>query len=395
VRILHIGKYYQPYSGGIENFMKALMEESVSQGHQVSAVVHDHTGGKLSKSEDCDQVEIYRAKSLGQILYAPIAPSFYSVTQRVIRDFKPDILHLHMPNLSVFLLLIMNAAKEIPWVVHWHSDVEFDKKQGIAQFAYNVFYSRLEAKVLKLAKSIIATSPPYLESSAAIAPYINKCLIVPLGLSSDTEDVMLNGDTLPTEARKPKVIRLLTVGRLSHYKGHMILLEALARLPQVYDNFQLDIVGAGELGPFLSSQVKRLKLESCVNLVGYVSDPKVRQHFRDCDVFCLTSTNRSEAFGLVLLEAFRVGKPCLVSDVEGSGMKWVVGDGREGWHFENKNVESLAKKLTYIASNNESITELGDNALKRYNAIFKIDKINLLIEEAYREILNGTLGTES
>jgi glycosyltransferase involved in cell wall biosynthesis len=395
VRILHIGKYYQPYSGGIENFMKALMEESVSQGHQVSAVVHDHTGGKLLKFEDCNSVEIYRAKSFGQILYAPVAPSFYTVTQRVIRDFKPDILHLHMPNLSIFLLLIMDVAKEIPWVVHWHSDVEFDKKQIVAQFAYDVFYSRLEAKVLKLAKSIIATSPPYLESSAAIAPYMDKCLVVPLGLSGDTEGALLNADAVSSEVRKSKVIRLLTVGRLSHYKGHIVLLEALARLPQVSDKFQLDIVGTGELELFLVSQVKRLKLENCVNLMGYISDQEVRQQFRNCDVFCLTSTHRSEAFGLVLLEAFRVGKPCLISDVEGSGMKWVVDDGQEGWHFENNNVESLANKLTSISANDEIIPELGDNALKRYNTKFKIDKINLLIEKEYRQILNGTLGNAS
>jgi hypothetical protein len=45
----------------------------------------------------------------------------------VIRDFKPNILHLHMPNLSVFLLLIMDVAREVLWVVHWRSDVEFEK----------------------------------------------------------------------------------------------------------------------------------------------------------------------------------------------------------------------------------------------------------------------------
>jgi glycosyltransferase involved in cell wall biosynthesis len=100
------------------------------------------------------------------------------------------------------------------------------------------------------------------------------------------------------------------------------MLETLARIPQVSSKFQLDIVGTGDLGFFLMNQVKRLKLESGVNLVG--------QYFRNYDIFCLTLTNRPEAFNLVLFEAFRVGKPSLVSDVEGSGTKWVVGDMQEG-----------------------------------------------------------------
>jgi len=398
VRILHIGKYYQPFSGGIENFMKALMEESVSQGHQVAAIVHDHTGGELSDFEVCSNVDIYRAKSLGQFLYAPIAPSIPSLIRRVILSYQPDILHLHMPNLTVFFLLLMSVAKKIPWVVHWHSDVEFNKDQFVPRLAYTLFYSKLESKVLKAAKRIIVTSPPYLETSKALLPFVEKCSVIPLGLAPDEKKE--NGgekQKVPDahDADKVGVIKLLTVGRLSYYKGHKTLLAALSQISQVANHFQLDIVGTGECESLLLAQIKDLRLDKCVRLRGYISDEKIDQYFHNCDIFCLPSINRSEAFGLVLLEAFRAGKPCLVSNVTGSGMNWVVGDGVEGWHFKQENVESLIEMLSYLASHPKTISELGDNARKRYNMVFKIDQIYRLIDQEYLLVLNSTQEIEA
>ena len=75
----------------------------------------------LPRSEDgaC----IYRAPSYGRLLYAPVSPAFPFWLARAIREFQPDLLHLHLPNTSAFGALLVPAARRLPWVIHWHADM--------------------------------------------------------------------------------------------------------------------------------------------------------------------------------------------------------------------------------------------------------------------------------
>ena len=65
-------------------------------------------------------------------------------------------------------------------------------------------------------------------------------------------------------------------------------------------------------------------LNDRVRFLGSVSESKIRSLFSTCDCLCLPSIERTEAFGLVLLEAMAFGKPVVASDIPGSGVGWVV-----------------------------------------------------------------------
>ena len=79
---------------------------------------------------------------------------------RVIRNNAPDVLHIHMPNLSAFWALLLLSARRIPWVIHWHADVEASRYRISLRLGYPHYFI-FERALLERADSIIVTSPQY------------------------------------------------------------------------------------------------------------------------------------------------------------------------------------------------------------------------------------------
>jgi glycosyltransferase involved in cell wall biosynthesis len=119
---------------------------------------------------------------------------------------------------------------------------------------------------------------------------------------------------------RPDGTLILTVGRLAHYKGHEALLQAIAKLPDT----TLWIVGDGERYDALKRTINQLGIDSRVRLWGAVDEATLWRCYKTCDVFCLASDDRTEAFGVVLLEAAHFKKPVIVRDIPGSGVPWVA-----------------------------------------------------------------------
>jgi len=123
MKILHIGKYFHPFTGGIEHYMAGLMEEQIHQGHQVKAIVHHHEAGKSCNRLNYKGVDVYKLNTFGGIPFVPLSWRVPGVLSQLLGDFQPDVIHLHVPNVAAFWGLFKSDARKIPWVVHWHSDV--------------------------------------------------------------------------------------------------------------------------------------------------------------------------------------------------------------------------------------------------------------------------------
>ena len=347
LRVLHIGKFYPPHRGGMESFLADLINAQRAQGIEAAALVH---GTPLPQDPDW----LVRVPVQFHAVYAPIAIGFRAAMKRAIERFDPDVLHLHMPNNSVFWALLLPEARYIPWVVHWHSDVVVSNIRPAVALAYRL-YRPFEQAVLARAERIIATSPPYLEASEPLQPWRSKCAVVPLGLTIES----LTPFTAPTPlAWRDNTLRLLTIGRLTYYKGFETLIQAVADLPGV----ELLVVGEGELRPTLESLIRaRTPTGQApkVRLLGSVSETEKNALLHSCDVFCLASRERTEAFGMVLLEAMAHSRPCLVSDLPGSGMPWVVAQARAGVQVPLEDVTAWQNTILQLQNQPAMRTRLG------------------------------------
>lgn len=311
MRILHIGKYFPPDRGGMESFLADLVAAQRAQGLEVAALVHGEPRG-----DDPDW--LVRVPVAATLIYAPLASGFRAALACLIRRFRPDVLHLHLPNNSALWALTLGAARDIPWVVHWHADVVVSQIRGAVALAYRL-YRPFEQAVLERAERIVVTSPDYLGASEPLSRWHDKCAVIPLGLN-----IAAQSDTVPAgDAWPPGVTRLLSIGRLAYYKGFDTLIRAVADQPDAH----LVIIGSGELRDELARLVARLTPAGSpprVTLAGAVDDARKHALLAACDAFCLASCERTEAFGVAVMEAMQHAKPCLVSELPGSGLPWLV-----------------------------------------------------------------------
>ena len=314
MRVLHIGKYFPPVKGGMERFLADLVLAQRAAGIESFALVHGHPEEMTAATPTwLRRVPVWR-----EVAFAPLAPSFLREVNRAIADWKPEYLHLHLPNLSALALLGLVPARRLPWVIHWHSDVVTSEHSLPLRVLYP-FYRPFERALLERAALVICTSQQYLETSEPLQPYREKCVVVPLGMDLSR---LLVDDSLPA----PVVpwadgrFRILSVGRLTYYKGFDTLIKAVAQCPDV----ELRIVGDGSDRSALQSLIARLNVTDRVFLEGALEDSDCLSLYQSASVFCIPSRERTEAFGLVALEAMAHRLPVLASALFGSGLVSVV-----------------------------------------------------------------------
>jgi glycosyltransferase involved in cell wall biosynthesis len=376
MRVLHIGKFFPPYPGGIERYCAGLAAAQAAAGNTVAVLAHAAPGSHRSRSLRSDNIDVTLAACHGQLLYAPISPAFPHLLARQIREFRPDVLHLHLPNTSAFWALLSPAARRVPWVVHWHADIPLDGRRRMLRLAYRL-YRPWEQALLRRASAIVATSPAYLHASTALQRWRDKARVVPLGI------VALDGNDQTHVQWPSNGLRLLAVGRLSYYKGFDVLLQAIARVPQV----QLLLIGSGECATALQSLARELGLEQRVRFAGHVDDATLASAYAQADAFCLPSLDRAEAFGLVLLEAMRAGRPVIASDIPGSGVGYVVRDGHTGLLVPPADVAALADAIGKIAADTSLRQRLGMAGQQRWRDEFTLDRSAERIASLYTELL--------
>jgi rhamnosyl/mannosyltransferase len=389
MRVLHVGKFYPPFAGGMEHFLADLLATQQALGIQGAALVHHHRPGWRSDLPYAGRPGpwVYRAPCLGRMLYVPLSPSFPWWLDKVIRDFAPDLLHLHLPNTSAFAALLLPRARRLPWVVHWHADVvtsALDRRLALAYGLYRPF----EQGLLNRGRAIIVTSPPYLEASPALAPWRERCAVIPLGL----DPLRLPQPDAASQdwAQRqwgPTGLRVLTIGRLTYYKGQAVLIRAAASLPDV----RVLIVGQGEHRQRLLNLITSLDLADRVSLTGLATEDEVAALLASCDLFCLPSLERTEAFGLVLLEAMRYGKPVVVSDIPGSGAPWVVQEAGIGRLFPPGDAQALAKNIALLQADPQARRRLGEAGVQALHRHFGIGPVASAILDLYEALTNKSL----
>ena len=375
--------------------MRDAMVALGRRGVESAALVHRHSLSirtikeSFPAGEHCFQV--VRTGMWARFLFTPISPGFPRQFRHLIRSFKPDILHLHLPNPSVFWALLLPSARRLPWIVHWHSDVITSAHDWRLKLFYK-FYRPFERAVLKRATAVVATSLPYRDSSQPLKEWMDKCHVIPLGVDADrfVENAGLVADganTVTTDNAGPDVdhrhgavqpvswrdqpppLKILAIGRLTYYKGFQYLIEAAAKS----HNTRINIVGHGDQASRLKALSTSLDVQDRVTFHGNLSDAELAWQMSQCDCVCLPSIERTEAFGMVLLEAKYFGKATIVSDVPGSGMGWIVDDRSTGLKVEPANADALATAFDQLDNDREELMRMGQRGKEKFDQQFEIN----------------------
>lgn len=377
ISVLHLSKFYYPYKGGIEQVVQDVCEGvnvaneldgSFSVVCDVICVVEDSTASIV----ECNGVKVYRCPVNFSITSFHFSFSYLGVLFSIIDNY--DILHLHLPNpLAGFaIMLAKSRGKKI--VLHWHSDIV---KQKILHY----FYYPFEQWLLRKSAAVIATSPNYIELSECLQSVKDKVVTIPIGLNSNLQSKPELCDLLHKQYPARKII--FSLGRHVYYKGFEYLIRAAKDLP---DDYVVLIGGQGPMTSQYHDLIKKLNVESKVNLIGKVDEEWLGSYFAAADVFCLPSIERSEAFGVVQIESLSLGTPVVSCSITGSGVGWVNQDGVTGRVVEPRNISLLTAALIDVVNHRDAYSS---GAKARFNELFTADKMNAVIINLYRDLMDA------
>jgi len=379
MRILHIGKYYPPDQGGMERHVCDLATEQVANGHQVHVLCYHGSPGIPRTRESDNGIEITRLHVRAKISFAPLAPGFARELHLLCQEFHPHVIHVHLPNPAVLFTMFFPA--NIPLVVHWHADVGGNGSTNrFVRMAYPA-YALFERAMLRRANAIIATSLPYLEYSPHLRNFRDKCTVIPLGIRPKNYSYQAGIDVPQTSGSPSSMV--FSLGRFTFYKGFEYLVRAAQQLPQT--NFV--IAGEGETLPAIRKLVHELGLEHQVLLPGAISHDHMVRLMNDCTLFCLSSIDRGEAFGIVLLEAMLFGKPLISTDIPGSGTGWVNQHEQTGLVVPPMDAPALAKAIQRILKNPELATQYGQAAKRRFDTTFDLSVTMNAVYSVYEQAM--------
>lgn len=372
MKIAHVVSTYPPYKGGMGNVAASFVRGLEKKGHKVVVLTPDY-----QKARERYQFEsVTRLKPVFKYGNSAFVPNLYAHLKDV------DVIHLHYPFFggAETVARFKKNHPQIPLVISYHMDVE---GAGLLKAFFQIYSKLWMPRILKSADIIIVSSMDYVEASKLfdVREYSN---IIELPFGADEEFKSLVDKPLSPN------LELLFVGGLdkAHYfKGLSILLEAFAKLLQIEKNTnpRLHIVGDGDLKEQYMALARSLGISDSVIFEGRLSDEKLIQSYQHADLTLLPSVDRSEAFGLVLLESMACGTPVIASNLP--GVRSVVKEDETGLLVAPKSIDSLLEALQAMIKNPETRIMMGKLASERVNEKYRWPKIIDTLEEIYKEII--------
>lgn len=373
MKILQVNKLYPPDLGGVEKAVGQIAEGLCSRT-DMKVLSCRKRGPKIR--EILNGVDVTRSSTHGIVFSMPVSIGFFRDFFTLCKD--RDIVHLHMPFPLGDLALFLSSyrGKVVLW---WHSDIVRQKK---ALF----FYRPLLSWTLRRADVVIVATRGHIEGSQFLKPYRGKCAIIPFGISDKylKECVESGESNKPGHKQASEHVEFLFVGRLIYYKGVEVLLEAFAKMSK--KNARLTIVGDGPLAEKLSTMASDFQIADKVDFAGKLSESELKEVFRRCDVFVLPSVERSEAFGLVQLEAMAHCKPVINTRLD-SGVPYVSLDGETGITVAPGDSTALADAMDILANDEALRISYGMRGRKRVQEEFMASKMLDGIFDLYGKLL--------
>jgi glycosyltransferase involved in cell wall biosynthesis len=340
LRVLHVGKFYPPVTGGMERVVQTLC--AITRGRVESRVLAFHTG-RRTVDELVDGIPVTRVGALGSAGSVPVAPAFAAH----LRNARADVMIVHEPNPWALLSYVI-ARPSIPYGIWFHSEVVRPRLQ------YRLFYKPVADPVYTRARRFAVSSPALADHAEALGPYRDRVVVIPFGIDASAWNTSATDrsriERIRRNAGRPIVF---FAGRLVPYKGVDVLIRAAAAL-----DVHVTIAGAGPMRAAWERLARERSERASFEFIGEIADNELRARMHACDIFVLPSVTRAEAFGFVQLEAMACGKPVVSSRVP-SGVAWVNRDGETGVVVPPGDVVALSGALTRLLADAPLRIELG------------------------------------
>jgi glycosyltransferase involved in cell wall biosynthesis len=296
--------------------------------------------------------------------------------------FRPDFVYF-VPSITsmsffrdcIFVFMIRSFRKKI--IFHLNM-------KGVKQRIQNPFFKRLYRWFFK-DQFIILTSPLLYKDIGEIVKkaqisYLPNCVDIETNSISDNE------------LRLKQPFRILFLSNLLLTKGPLDLIQACKILKE--HGFRFRAIFAGSPSKQFNRNefnrlVKNYRLEKYIEYIGPKYGREKKEVFQNSDIFVLPTYFDQECFPLVILEAMAFGLP-VISTFEGA-IPEIIDDGIIGFLVPKKSPSAIAEKIIFFMQHEEKRMQMGQEARRKYEKYYTIDKFNTRFVELIDSIVRQTL----
>ena len=367
MKVLHFFKTYWPDTfGGVERTIHAIAESTARHGIEAEVL-------SLSRSpnENTRRLDGHMARK-ARLDFELVSTGF---SRGVFREFgalsrKADLIHYHFP--WPFMDVVhFHSRHGKPTVVTYHSDI-------VKQKLVMPFYRPLMTRFLKDVDAIVATSPDYLKSSPVLKAFKAKSEVIPIGIDENAYPAPAEADHRWSRSTIAGPF-VLFVGVLRYYKGLDILIQAADRV-----RCKIVIAGSGPIERQLKVQADRSGRDNVIFL-GEVSERQKMALLHSCLGFVFPSNQRSEAFGVSLVEAAMCGRPMISCEL-GTGTSYVNEAGKTGLVIPPSDPTRLAEAINRLVDSPVEAAKWGRAARDRYVRLFTADRMGKSYADLYHQL---------
>jgi len=155
---------------------------------------------------------------------------------------------------------------------------------------------------------------------------------------------------------------IISIGRLCHEKGFLDLIDVFSLVHRKHPSWKLNIIGDGVEKERLKEKILDMNLEDDVKLYGFLTKKEMEPILEKSSIYVMTSL--TESFGIVLLEAFSSGIPCIAFD-SAEGAREIISNKKDGYLIKNRDKEEMANKICELIDSYEKRVEMGKQGLEK------------------------------
>lgn len=372
MKVLNIYRtYYPDPPGGLQEAIRQICLSTTELG--VRNTIYTLSPKPTPEIINQSEAQVIRSRSWAAPASCDIGgPTSFSTFRRLSQE--SDLNHYFFPwPFADILNQVARPSK--PAVLTYISDV-------VRQRMLGSLYAPLMWKTLRKMNIIVASCPTYAQTSAVLshASIRDKVRIIPLGINEKSYPQEGDDTVFKRIGIAINAPYFLFLGVLRYYKGIHTLINAAKTV-----NAKIVIAGSGPEGLSLMKQSIELGLTNII-FAGQVTNQEKVSLIKNCCALVLPSHLRSEAYGMVLVEASMLGRPMISCEI-GTGTSYVNLNEKTGLVVAPENVAQMADAMNVLLKDERLADKLGQNARLRYEQNFSGEALGKAYLMAYQDVL--------
>ncbi|HXX74403.1 MAG TPA: glycosyltransferase [Nitrospiraceae bacterium] len=374
MKVLHVLNHSLPYIDGYSIRSFNILQHQKLQGLNVTAVTSPKHERPTSPVEVIHGVSFYRTLpeepkygvfALPFLKESLLMLRLYSRIKEIAQREKVDLIHAHSPSLNVIPAYAVGRRLQLPVVYEvrtlWEELPEDRIPSLFDRMRYHIS-QWIDCRLLRLVDAVTVICEGIKREVLSYGVPEGSVVVVPNGIDVDQFLPRKAHEGLKNQLGLNGKFVIGFIGSFRYWEGLDDLVQALAEVVKHLPNVRLLLVGEDH-GNRLADLARSHKVDSHIIFTGKVPYPEIPDYYSVIDLFVYPRKKMrltEKVTPLKPLEAMALQKLVLASDV--GGHRELVSDGYDGVLFKAGDVSDLAKKIIYIAENENNLDHIRKNA---------------------------------